>query len=251
MKKFLFLLLFFPLGFLHSYARSDRNMGFETVVESDEAHYDGELITLKGNVSVENAIGKVTAKLAILKKDPENKTKIDFPWIELKQNVSLQLSDGGIVHCDSLFFDYTQMTSFFLGCPQVTYSDSMGEIYADRAQIDYQEISGTLEATKISLFNNVRLVNLGTTEKLAIQYALADEVYYYPQEKLMILEGKNSRVLFYDKQHDMQLSARSVRAHRDPITKKQTVQGMGDVRFIFGPEELDKIKQHFVRDEKG
>src|SRR5262249_17770186 len=136
--------------------------GYETVVESDEVHYNGELITLTGNVSVENGMGRVTAKMATLKKDPDGTTKIDFPWIELKQNVCLTLAAGGVLHCDSLLFDYTQMTSFFHGNPQVVYSDSMGEIYADMAQIDYREVNGSLEATKVSLFDNVRLVNMGT-----------------------------------------------------------------------------------------
>ena len=42
----------------------------------------------------------------------------------------------------------------------------------------------------------------------------------------------------------MQLSARTV-SPRDPETNKETVQGVGDVRFVFGPEELDKIKNRF------
>lgn len=214
----------------------------ETVVESDEAHYNGELITLTGNVSVQNAMGRVTAKLAILKKDEEQQTKIDFPWIELQQNVCLTLPQGGILQCDSLFFDYTQMTSFFVGAPELVYTDTFGEIHASKAKIDYKEVQGTLEATKVTLYENVRLVNLGSVEKPASQYALADEVCYYPQEQLTILEGKNSRVLFYDQLRDMQLSARSVRAQKDPVTKNETVQGIGDVRFVFGPEELEKIK---------
>jgi lipopolysaccharide export system protein LptA len=219
--------------------------GYETVVESDEVRYNGEIITLTGNVSVENAMGKVTSKMAILKKDEEKKTKIDFPWIELKQNVTLKLADGGILRCDSLSLDYTQMTSFFYGSPQVTYIDTFGEIYADKAQVDYREVEGTLEATKVTLFENVRLVNRGTSEKPASQYALADELCYFPQEKLTILTGKQSRVLFYDQERALQLSARTVHAQRDPVTKKESVHGVGDVRFIFGPEELEKIKHRF------
>jgi lipopolysaccharide export system protein LptA len=235
MRKLWLMLLFFPFCLY----------GYETVVESDEVHYNGELITLTGNVAVENAMGKVTAKLAILRKDPEKKTKIDLPWIELKQNVCLTLAEGGILRCDSLSLDYIQMTSFFYGTPQVIYSGSMGEIYADKAQVDYKEENSSLKATKITLSDNVRLVNIGTSEKPASQYALADEVYYFPEEQLTILEGKKNRVLFYDKQRDLQLSARTVRAQRDPVTKKETVQGVGDVRFVFGPDEIEKIKQRF------
>ena len=44
----------------------------------------------------------------------------------------LTLDKGGHLYCDTLFFDYTLMTSFFSGTPQLTYSDTMGEIYASR-----------------------------------------------------------------------------------------------------------------------
>lgn len=220
-------------------------IAYETVVESDEARYDGEWITLTGHVAVENTMGRVTAELAVLQKDPEQRTKIDFPWIELKRQVCLTLTEGGTLRCENLFLDYTTMSALIEGNPQVTYSDSMGEVYADHARIDYREVDGSLEATKVTLYDNVRLVNMGSAEKPASQYALADIVYYFPPEQVMVLESKQNRVLFYDTLRDIQLSARSVRAQRDLITKKESVQGIGDVRFVFGPDELDKIKTRF------
>lgn len=218
---------------------------YETVIESDEAYYDGELITLNGHVAIENAMGKVSAEKALLHKDEERVTKIDFPWIELKHNVSLTLADGGVLKCETLFLDYTEKTSLFVGNPQVIYRDEIGEVYADRARVDYIEIEGSLEVVKITLYDNVRLINLGSPERPALQYALADEVAYYPEEQVMVLEGKKARVLFHDKLRDMQLSARQVRAQRDPKTQKESVQGIGDVRFLFGPDELEKIKHRF------
>lgn len=220
-------------------------IAFETVVASDEASYNGELIILTGHVVVENTMGRVIADLAILKKDPEHLTKIDFPWIELKSNVQLNFSKGGTLKCETLFLDYTAMCALIEGKPQVTYCDILGEVYADRARIDYQEINGSLEATTVTLYENVRLVNRGSIEKPASQYALADLVYYFPPSQETILEGKQNRVLFFDMLRDIQLSARHVQAKRDPLTQKESVQGIGDVRFVFGPDELDKIKTRF------
>jgi lipopolysaccharide export system protein LptA len=218
----------------------------ETMVESDEARYNGELITLSGHVVVENTMGRITADLAILKKDPEKRTKIDFPWIELKHHVLLTLADGGILNCATLFLDYTTMSAWIGGDPQVIYSDALGrQVFADRAHIDYQEVNGTLEATRVTLYDNVRLVNLGSVEKPTSQYALADEVTYFPPEQRMVLEGRQNRVLFYDTLRDVQLSARSVCAQKDRVTQKESVQGIGDVRFVFGPDELEKIKTRF------
>ena len=219
----------------------------ETSIEANEAHYDGIWLSLTGSVAIENVMGKITAAKATLKRDVEKQTKLDFPWIEFKEAVCLTLRTGGVLNCETLIVDYTKMTSLFQGNSQVTYSDSIGAVYADRAQVDYQEIDGSLHVTKVTLFDNIRLINLGTAENPAYQYALAEVVFYYPQEQLMILEGNRHHVLFFDKIRDLQLSAPSVRAQRDPVTHKESIQGVGAVRFLFGPEELERIKQRFFQ----
>lgn len=218
-------------------------IGQEIALESDHAQYNGALIILTGNVSLTNTLGKVVAKEARLKKDEQKQTKIDFPWIELKQEVCVVLAEGGVLNCDTLSIDYTQMTCSLSGAPQVTYKDVMGEIYADQAFVDYSEVEGQLVVTKVTLQGNVQLVKSEPTP----QYALADVVFYFPNEQLALLEGRQRRVLFYDTEHDMQLSAWSVRAQKDPITQIEHVKGEGDVRFIFGPEELAKIKHHIKK----
>lgn len=218
-------------------------IGQEIALESDYAHYDGSLIILTGNVSLTNTLGKVVAKEATLKKDEKHQTTIDFPWIELKEDVRIHLAEGGILECDTLLIDYTQMTCSFFGSPQVTYKDVLGEIYADKALIDYSEVEGTLVVTKVTLRGNVQLAKLQPTS----QYALADVVVYFPSEQLALLEGHERPVLFYDTAHDMQLSAWLVRAQKDPLTQIENVKGEGDVRFIFGPEEFVKIKSHIKK----
>lgn len=220
---------------------------YETLVESDEARYDGSVITLLGHVSLENTMGKMTAEQAILKKDIEKQTKIDFPWIEVKKNVFLTLSEGGSLSCETVILDYTKMTSLFLGHPQVYFRDKIGEIYADRARVDYiEKEGGGLKANLIILYDNVRLINLGSPEKPASQYALADKVVYDPNQQLVILEGiDQNRVLFFDKLRDMQISAKTVHAKRNPETQTDSIEGKGDVRFVFGQQELNKIKQRF------
>ncbi len=230
MKKWLWILLL-PLAI---YAE-------ETVVESNEAHYNGHMITLTGNVIVENAMGRVTAEKAVLTRDEAGSTRIDFPWIELIQAVTLTLPNGNHLNCDRVFLDYTKMTSHFTGSPQVAYSDERGEVWADEAFVDYVETEGSIKPTKVRLVDNVKLVYSESN-----QYALADLVVYYPDEQLTVLEGKDGkRVLFFDRERDMQLSARQVRASRNPETGKDSVKGVGDVRFVFGQDELSKIKDRF------
>ncbi|MCC5832403.1 MAG: hypothetical protein JJU12_05100 [Chlamydiales bacterium] len=211
----------------------------EITVESNEAHYNGSTITLIGEVAVENAMGRVTAEKAVLTRDEARMTKIDFPWIELSQAVTLTLPDESRLNCERVLIDYTKMTSHFIG--RVSYLDERGEAWADEAFVDYVEAEGSIKPTKVRLVDNVKLV---FSEKG--QYALADLVTYYPDQQLVILEGKKEKqVLFFDKERDMQLSARQVRAARDPETKRDSIQGVGDVRFVFGQDELFKLKDHF------
>lgn len=213
----------------------------ETIVESKAAHYDGEYITLTGDVSVENVMGRLTAQKAILRRDELRKTKIDFPWIELSVDVALTLSNGGTLYCQNVSIDYTQMTCFFFGGPNVLYKTEDKEVLADMACIDYEERDGSIQPKKVTLTDHVRLINHGVQE----QYALADSVTYFPDTQFMILEGKGSRVLFYDQSRGVQLSARTIHAKRNPETNKDSIQGIGDVRFVFSPEELEKLKERF------
>jgi lipopolysaccharide export system protein LptA len=215
--------------------------GHETVIESNEAFYNGRTITLTGDVSVENAMGRVTAEKAVLTRDETGATKIDFPWIELTQAVTVTLPDKSRLNCERVFLDHTKMSSHFTGSPQVSYLDERGEVWADEAFVDYIDAEGSIKPTKVRLVGNVKLVFLENG-----QYALADLVTYYPDQQLMTLEGvEGRRVLFFDKERNMQLSARQVRASRNPETKKDSIQGVGDVRFVFGQDELAKFKERF------
>ncbi len=56
---------------------------------------NGELITLLGNVSIEHAMGTITAQKAILRRDAEKTTKLDFPWIEIDSHVLCTFAQGG------------------------------------------------------------------------------------------------------------------------------------------------------------
>ncbi|MCH9609685.1 MAG: hypothetical protein S4CHLAM45_00750 [Chlamydiales bacterium] len=118
----------------------------------------------------------------------------------------------------------------------VVANSYMGDFCSDQAIVDHEKNDGKIHASKITLIGNVRMVNGEKT-----QYALADHVEYYPDEKMMIFESEE-RVLFYDKEKQMQLSAKKVRAKRDG---EDEVQGYGDVHFFFGADELENLKKQF------
>lgn len=220
-----------------------------TTVESDQAHYDGKIVLLTGQVLVENSLGKIIAQTAQLKRDEHGISKIDFPFIELNENVSAQLYNGSILHCHHVSINYDSLSGIFYGndTTQVHYCDDMGEIYANQAQISYAYINGEYKPVKITLIDQVQLINhMKAQEKSQRQYALADRVeYFFDQEEMILQANEGKRVLFFDPVKDMQLAARLVKGHRNYQTGNQAIQGIGDVRLTFKQDELDKLKKSF------
>lgn len=225
-----------------------------TTVESEMAQYDGHLLTLKGKVVVVNALGTLSAENAFLRKDEEGQGRIDFPYLSLIDSVSFAFSNGALLTCQKVDIDYNASIAHFKGLPQIYYKDETGELFADTAEIEYSEREGKFVPEHISLHGNVQMAAAAAPEKnntLAIQYALADHVDYFPEDKRMILQGEEGkRVLFYDRAKEMQLSARTVYASRGSGDGKESIQGVGDVCLVFKQEELEKLKKRFQWDQE-
>lgn len=137
---------------------------------------------------------------------------------------------------------------------QVYIDEALGEMYADRVVIHYQWENQQFVPSKMILEGHVRLLNRfdGHLQESSsvLHYALADQVNYDPKVQEMLLTSqKGNRVLFVDKTHNMQMSAPSLRVRRDATTQKESIQGVGDVRFTFIEREREQIKQHFQDEE--
>jgi len=229
--------------------------GDSTTIQSDNAVYNGHELQLTGSVVVENALGKVTAERAVLRKDDLRRSKIDFPWLEIHDNVHVQLSDGRYLNCSKVVLDYLARTGLFTcesidkpSDAKVYYRDTLGEIYSDAIKVEFSSEETGYKPTKITLIQRVQLINRKPPKEGAepsVQYALADQVDYFPGDETMFLQAFDQRrVLFFDQQKNMQLSAKSIRAKRDQ-DGQETIQGMGDVKFTFAQDELQKLKDRF------
>lgn len=138
---------------------------------------------------------------------------------------------------------------------QVYFQDYLGEIYADQATLDYEQLEGsqTLSPKKLTLEGHVHILNRSSVNpnesESFLQYALSDKVEFFPKESEMILtSAKDGRVLFFDKANNLQVSAPAIKIRRDAKMKKESIQGIGDVRFSFVDKELEKLKKHFSLD---
>jgi lipopolysaccharide export system protein LptA len=169
------------------------------------------------------------------------------------------------IHCPgSLLIDHESQTISFQGLSdssgqieesqQVYIEDVLGEMYADYVHMNYIWQERQLVPEKIILEGHVRLLNRfdGHLEESGslLHYALADRVECLPKQKEMTLDAaKNNRVLFFDKVNNVQMSAPSLKIRHDDTTGKDSIQGLGDVRFTFIEKELEQLKQRFRLEE--
>lgn len=133
---------------------------------------------------------------------------------------------------------------------QVYIQSLMGDLYADRAEISYRWVDRKIIVETMMLEGNVQLIHrfVGPKQELGavLHIALADKLECFPQKHDMIFTSdKGKRVLFFDKANNIQMSAPSLKVRHDPLTKKETIQGVGDVRFTFIEKEMEELKHHF------
>lgn len=135
---------------------------------------------------------------------------------------------------------------------QIAFQDLLGEIYADNATLSFKispHESPLPHMNSIHLSGAVRLLNHSPTEIQActsyIEKALADELCYNLESNEAVLACHHAkRVLLYDPVNHIQISAPKLVIHWDPKQQKTSIQGIGDVRFSFTPEEVHLFDHH-------
>lgn len=130
---------------------------------------------------------------------------------------------------------------------QVYFHDPFGKIHANTLTIYYRDVQGKILPEKVILEGNVKIDSeFQETEEAVKQYALADKAEYLVENKqLMLSSNAPSRVLFYDSIHQLQVSAPALYIRRDQVTQKESIQGVGDVRFQFVNDELAQMLEKF------
>ncbi|MGA8164221.1 MAG: hypothetical protein WB791_04250 [Waddliaceae bacterium] len=130
---------------------------------------------------------------------------------------------------------------------QVFFEDGRGKIFADDAVIDYAITEGKAVPRQLTLKGNVRVYH---REGPLLQYVLADvAVLSIPSQEVRFKALGNKRVLLFDRVNQLKISAPEIKVKRDELTKKESIQGIGEVRFCFVEEELNQLRKHFKIDE--
>ena len=234
--------------------------------------------TLKGDVPVEVRGHKMTFEMSVEKEGEFAMKRIlvdDDVTIGYKDNLKVT-GDCGIYDCQS--FTFTLKTNqedhecticnpsgdFTLKCPgeivvdkknhlitlitpgttpekQIYYNDGMGRAYANIVVLEYTE---GMEPKKLSLIGNVKIMN---REGVLTQYILADRAdYLFESLQTNITADKGNRVILFDRPNNLHVSAPGIKITKNPETKKDSIQGIGDVRFQLVEEELELIRKSFL-----
>lgn len=132
---------------------------------------------------------------------------------------------------------------------QLFLKDELGEIHANKAFLYYTAINGKITLSKVRLEGNVRLKDCQQPSGDVLHYVIADVVEFLPEFKEMIFTARaKRRVLFYDKVNSVQVSAPAIKIKRDEMTKKESIKGIGDVRFSFLEQEYAQLRKRFKLD---
>jgi len=124
---------------------------------------------------------------------------------------------------------------------QLFFEDGKGKMFSDHAVLAYAVIEDQFTPLQLTLEGNVRMYH---REGPLLQYALADRsVFFVEKQEVHFKALETKRVLFYDRVNQLTMSAPEVKVKRDPSTKKDSVQGVGDVRFYLDEEELHQLRQ--------
>jgi lipopolysaccharide export system protein LptA len=226
-----------------------------------------QTLTLKGHVRV-NQEGKLTIKT-------DNKVSISQILKEGKKEIGIIQSpkETEIVYYDEkngpshkitchgpLTIDHEHMQTWMsspkndlgniIQDKQVYFEDPSGDLYADEIVLKYTKNGQQLQLSKVVLEGNVKMLNRfdGHLKESSsvLHYALADKVEYTPSRgEILLTSQEGHRVLFFDKVNKVQMSAPTLKVIRPGPNRKESIQGLGDVRFTFIDGELNQLKSHF------
>jgi len=125
---------------------------------------------------------------------------------------------------------------------QVLFEDPDLILKTDLAILEYTE--PLHELSSLTFQGNIKIYTPSSLK--TSRYALADRLVYAPDTKTIILSAySGKRVLFWDEESGVTLSAKEVHITQNATTHKPDIKGVGNVKLIFSQEEQELLKQHF------
>lgn len=127
---------------------------------------------------------------------------------------------------------------------QIYYEETGFGAYADSAEVEYSIEGELLRPVSLSLKGGVTLFSRNTSEPF--RCSIADRMTYSPTTKTLILSANpGGKVLFWDEQQCIRMSAQEVHLTQNPATEQTVIQGVGNVKFSLSTEENETLKKFF------
>lgn len=223
------------------------------------------LLILKGEVHIdETSLGTLTSEDELHLVQTKQKGKRVTTAILAKGNTMLQYTvpetktAHTLVSHGALYIDRDKLQAIIespvvdgkiANEQQIHYEEEEIAIHADKAAIEY-----TLEGTRLlpvsmNLKGNIRLFSHDPNKPL--RCGIADRLSYSPSTRTLILAANpGKKVLFCDEEQALRITGHEIHITQDPETKKQTVKGIGNVKFSFSTDE-DTLLKHIFPNYKG
>ena len=133
---------------------------------------------------------------------------------------------------------------------QVIYSNKTGQIYGNTISLEYGCAENGVAVNKILIDGNVRIINKlidseGNSNDVS-KYILADFAEYNPENNSVLLKSNGDKnVLLLDRLNDLQVSSKAISIDLTDGRGRESVQGLGKVRFSFSEKEYEEFKNNF------
>lgn len=233
---------------------------------SDHLYWDQpkNTLTLKGHIVIdETVLGNLSAEDELQIVQGQVKDKHTLKAIHSQgpsklvykdpHNAVHQLISHGSMHIDRdqlrATVESPEQNGITPHDKQLYYQEEEIAIFADHAALEYSITEETLQPSLLTLKGNIRLFS-HDFEKPP-RCGIADRLTYSLTTRTLILSANpGKKVLFWDETEGMHLSAPEVHITFDPVTKQQSIKGIGAVQFAFSPEEQSKLQQIFPQLKK-
>ncbi len=229
-----------PQGVLPSFSKGEVRFSSETLLWD----HDKNILVLKGNPHVsEPALGTLESDQEIHFFQKE-KQLIGFK--SYGKTALTYLNEHKLISNGTLTFDREKHIGTVESSPdqQLYYQEGEMGILADKAHIEYTEEENRFNPISIALKGRIKISSLASDHPA--RFGLADRLTYIPTTRTFILGADTGKkVLFVNAEDNLQLSAQEVHITQDPLTKKQTVKGIGNVQLALSAEEETLLKKIF------
>ncbi len=217
-------------------------------------------LELQGDIHIEeDAFGQLNADRKVIMVQNVDRGHRSVSSLHASGHTTIQMQASGkgnvqkLVCHGEMGFDQQHMQAFFhsptvegevLQEQQLYYEENQISLYADRGTIDYALVKGQVQPSAISLKGHIRLMSCDASK--SPRCGLADWVTYSPTTRTFILGAHPGRkVLFWDEQEDLRISAQEIHLTRDTGDGPETVKGVGNVQFCFTADEEVLIEKVF------